>query len=188
LEVIKYIADTTARWTEESGLRWVVTQTPAESTAYRLAKLDYGRFPEKAIVRGDLKSGSIYYTNSSHVRVDARIPLFRRLQIEGAFHPLNTGGMMAHVWIGESYPNPATLWELTKKIAMNTLVGYWAYTKDMTHCNKCKKMAGGLHESCPSCGSQDVEQYSRITGYYQKISGWNDGKRQELKDRFRIRL
>jgi ribonucleoside-triphosphate reductase len=188
LEVIKYISDTTTRWTQESGLKWVLTQTPAESTAYRLAKLDYGQFAEKAVVRGDLSSGSIYYTNSSHVRVDADIPLFRRLQIEGAFHPLNTGGMMAHVWIGESHPDPEALWELTKKIAMNTLVGYWAYTKDMTHCNACGKVVGGLQENCPSCGSSDIEQYSRITGYYQRVSGWNDGKKQELKDRYRTRL
>jgi ribonucleoside-triphosphate reductase len=120
--------------------------------------------------------------------VDADIPLFKRLKIEGSFHPLNTGGMMAHVWIGESHPNPSTLWELTKKIATKTLVGYWAYTKDMTHCNKCGKMTGGLKDACPACGTTDVEQYSRITGYYQKVSGWNKGKKQELKDRRRMRI
>ncbi|RLF56604.1 MAG: oxidoreductase, partial [Thermoplasmata archaeon] len=31
----------------------------------------------------------------------------------------------------------------------------------------------------------DVEQYSRITGYYQRVSGWNEGKQRELKDRYR---
>jgi len=188
LEVIKYMSDATARWTEESGLRWVLTQTPAESTAYRLAKLDYGRFADRATVRGHRDSGSIYYTNSSHVRVDAKVALMRRLQIEGAFHPLNTGGMMAHVWIGESHPDPEVLWDLTKKIAKKTLVGYWAYTKDMTHCNNCGKVVGGLHDNCPSCSSSMVEQYSRITGYYQRVSGWNEGKKQELRDRYKLSI
>lgn len=188
LEVIKYMSDTTTEWSKESGLRWVLTQTPAESTAARLAKLDYGRFADRAVVRGDRDSGSIYYTNSSHVRVDAKVSLMKRLQVEGSFHPLNTGGMMAHVWIGESYPDPEVLWNLTKNIAKNTLTGYWAYTKDMTHCNNCGKVVGGLHDNCPSCSSSKVEQYSRITGYYQRVSGWNAGKKQELRDRYRLSL
>jgi hypothetical protein len=38
---------------------------------------------------------------------------------------------------------------------------------------------------CPACGSHDVVQISRVTGYLQDVSGWNAGKRQELKDRVR---
>lgn len=38
---------------------------------------------------------------------------------------------------------------------------------------------------CPICGSHDVVQISRVTGYLQDVSGWNAGKQQELKDRQR---
>jgi RNA polymerase subunit RPABC4/transcription elongation factor Spt4 len=38
---------------------------------------------------------------------------------------------------------------------------------------------------CPECGSHDVVQVSRVTGYLQDVSGWNAGKQQELKDRMR---
>jgi len=38
---------------------------------------------------------------------------------------------------------------------------------------------------CPECGSHDVSQISRVTGYLQDVSGWNAGKQQELKDRIR---
>jgi uncharacterized CHY-type Zn-finger protein len=38
---------------------------------------------------------------------------------------------------------------------------------------------------CPECGSHDVVQISRVTGYLQDVSGWNAGKQQELKDRVR---
>jgi len=37
--------------------------------------------------------------------------------------------------------------------------------------------------SCPECGSHDVVQISRVTGYMQDVAGWNAGKQQELKDR-----
>lgn len=38
---------------------------------------------------------------------------------------------------------------------------------------------------CPICGSHDVTQISRVTGYLQDVEGWNAGKRQELRDRKR---
>ena len=38
---------------------------------------------------------------------------------------------------------------------------------------------------CPECGSHDVVAISRVTGYLQDVSGWNNGKRAELKDRTR---
>ncbi len=188
LEVIKRMMDIAMEWSIETGQRWVITQTPAESCAHRLALLDLKEFNGKAIVQGNVKTGAVYYTNSSHVRVSADVPLFERLKIEGSFHPLCNGGMMAHVWIGESSPNPELLWELTKKIATKTLIGYWAYTKDMTFCRSCGKLSGGINRNCPFCSSNDVEWYSRVTGYYQRVSGWNDGKVQELFDRKRVRF
>lgn len=49
---------------------------------------------------------------------------------------------------------------------------------------------------CPFCGeffdketgNHDVEVISRITGYMSAVSGWNEGKKQEFKDRTRYQL
>lgn len=41
---------------------------------------------------------------------------------------------------------------------------------------------------CPECGSHDVSQVSRVTGYLSEVSGWNQGKQQELKDRTRYKV
>jgi hypothetical protein len=38
---------------------------------------------------------------------------------------------------------------------------------------------------CLECGCHDVLQLSRVTGYLQDVSGWNNAKKQELKDRTR---
>jgi hypothetical protein len=38
---------------------------------------------------------------------------------------------------------------------------------------------------CPECGSHDVSQISRVTGYLADVDGFNEGKKQELKDRMR---
>jgi len=41
---------------------------------------------------------------------------------------------------------------------------------------------------CPECGSHDVSQVSRVTGYLAEVAGFNEGKQQELKDRHRINI
>jgi hypothetical protein len=41
---------------------------------------------------------------------------------------------------------------------------------------------------CPRCGNHRVEQISRVTGYMSSVSGWNAAKKQELKDRIRVKL
>lgn len=38
---------------------------------------------------------------------------------------------------------------------------------------------------CPICDCHNVFQISRVTGYLQDVKGWNEGKKQELKDRNR---
>ncbi len=185
LKVVKFMSDTCREFAEETGLRWALLQTPAESCAHRLALIDLREFGDRAVVQGDRKTGAVYYTNSSHVRPSADVPLMRRLLIEGSFHPLTTGGAIAHVWLGERRPDPGALWSLTKKIATRTNISYFAHTLDYTVCPRCWTTEAGLLERCPRCGYEGVEWYSRITGYYSRVSRWNAGKKAELADRRR---
>lgn len=41
---------------------------------------------------------------------------------------------------------------------------------------------------CPECGSHDVFQLSRVTGYIQDVGGWGEGKKAELRDRVRCNI
>ena len=168
---------------KETGLNFSLARTPAESSAYRLAQIDSKRFPDKFIANGEGKD--TYYTNSFHTRPSADIPLWKRLSVEGSFHPLTDGGAMSHIWLGEQNPDPEAILSLTKKIATKTAIQYMAFTKDLTVCSNCNFVTGGLHNKCPSCNSENVEWWSRITGYYQNIKGWNKGKLKELQDRRR---
>lgn len=51
-------------------------------------------------------------------------------------------------------------------------------TDGIRYCEKCGKPI------CP-CGSHDVANVSRVTGYLSDVAGWNEGKQQELRDRTR---
>lgn len=190
---------------EETGLPLVLARTPAESAAQRLAIADLvnRKFREKAksVVKGDVETAAasiaagerrnlpVYYSNGTHVYVGARIPLARKIEIEQKFFPiLGEGGNMFHIWLGEAHPDPEALWGLTKKIALGSQIGYFAYTKDFTICKSCHRVSPLLNESCPHCGSKAVTYWSRITGYYSNVEGWNSGKLRELRDRYRISL
>jgi len=188
---------------EKSGLKLALARTPAESTAQRFAIADlltngYRNQAEK-LVKGDVKeAGSlladgakdvpVYYSNGTHVYVGAKVGLLERMDIEQKFFPLLNGGNMFHVWLGDASPDPEALYKLTKRIATQSHVGYYAYTKDLTICNNCGKVTSPIYGQCPYCGSSQVEWWSRVTGYYQAVSGWNKGKKKELIDRYRTKM
>ncbi|TRZ54749.1 hypothetical protein D4Q76_01725 [archaeon] len=185
MKVIKTMTDIAKEFSAETGAKFVTSRTPAESCSYRLASIDLKEMNGKAVVQGDRAKKAVYYTNGNHVRPSADVPLFDRLRIEASFNPLLVGGTMSHVWMGEANPDPTALTSLTERIVKKTLMAYYAYTKDMTVCKSCKFVAPDLLKTCPHCNSKDIDWYSRITGYYQKVSGWNAGKLQELHDRRR---
>jgi ribonucleoside-triphosphate reductase len=194
MDVIRYMRDWAEVQTELTGWRWTLTQTPAESTSGRFAKLDLRHFGDRAIVNGDREKGSVYYSNSSHLQVNADVSLFERAKLEGAFHPVCNGGHITHLFLGEGTPDPTGLMSLTEKLCRNSSMGLFDYTRDLTTCKNCTTVSGGLLSSCPNCGAtgSTLEYYSRITGYCQRIGsggnntgGWNEAKLAELKDRKR---
>ena len=192
LKVIQYLNDRAAELKAETGLRWTILQTPAESTAYRFAMLDMEKYKDKIIANGDEKTA--YYTNSSHVPVNADILLPEKIKIEEQYHSKTLGGHIFHAFMGESYSDPEALMSLTNKIAKKSDIGFWAYSSALSFCVKCKTLMKGLQDNCAACGEQkEVEWYDRITGYVQQVGrsrsasgGWNPGKMKELMDRKRF--
>lgn len=192
LKVLDYMNDRAAELKAETGLRWTILQTPAESTAYRFAMLDMEKCRDKIIANGDEKTA--YYTNSSHVPVNSDVLLPEKIKIEEQYHSKTLGGHIFHAFMGESYSDPDSLMSLTNKIAKKSDIGFWAYSSALSFCVKCKTLMKGLQDNCGACGeTTEVEWYDRITGYVQQVGrsksasgGWNPGKMQELRDRKRF--
>lgn len=184
---------------QKHGIQIALARTPAETTGQRFAVSDllHEEYTNCArqVVQGDLEKAlakikethdlPIYYTNGTHVPPSADISLVERIKIEHVFFPIVDGGNICHIWLGESSPDPKGLKEFAMNIAKNTQVGYFTFTKDMTVCLNDFHMMSGLKDICENCGSSNVEQMSRVTGYIQSVSGWNAAKKQELIDRKR---
>lgn len=184
-----------------SGWKVMLARTPAESTAQTFAVADlvspeYKNMARK-MVKGDTttiqslkkrRDAPVFYSNGTHTYVGAKIPLGRKIDIEHKFFPILSGGNIFHIWVGESSSDPEALYKLTQRICKNSQIGYFSYTKDLTICSSCQTTKPGLLNSCPNCGGTDIRHWSRITGYYTDVTGWNQGKLQELKDRYRVTI
>ncbi|MBN1253916.1 MAG: anaerobic ribonucleoside-triphosphate reductase [Deltaproteobacteria bacterium] len=187
LQVIAHMKLLADKMSKRFGMRFVLEQTPAESTAYRFAKLDMRFHSPQAghIIKGDIAQGEIYYTNSTYLSSDAVMNPIERVRQEGLFHPLIDAGSLTHIWLGESRPSPESLASFVTKTFQLTQNDQIAFSPEFTTCNECARTARGLMNNCPYCGSEDVDGITRITGYFTKISSWNKGKLGELKDRHR---
>ncbi len=195
LEMKLYAKELSQKYNMEIAL----ARTPAETTAQRFAVSDlmHEEYRAKAmqVIKGDVKQAlehisetkdlPVYYTNGTHFAPNASVTITERIQKEQIFFPIVDGGNIMHIWMGEKVPNPDGLMDFGMRIAKNTQVGYFAFTRDMTICLDEGYMSNGLQEKCPKCGSDNVQHLSRITGYLQNVEGWNAGKKQELKDRAR---
>jgi anaerobic ribonucleoside-triphosphate reductase len=190
LKVIAHMKLLADRLSQKHGMHFVLEQTPAESTAYRFAKLDLEQHDGVAArcVKGDLDTGHVYYTNSTYLNVGARVNPIDRVRLEGLFHPIIEAGALTHVWLGESRPSRESLANFVIKVFRWTQNDQIAFSPEFTTCLDCGRTQRGLRDSCGQCGSLRVEGITRITGYFSKTSSWNKGKLGELRDRHRTGL
>ena len=190
LKVIAHMNLVCERLSEKFGISIVLEESPAESSGYRLAKLDMKYFPEQAgkVVKGNLEDDQYYYTNSIHLATDAPIDYVERVQKQSLFHPLIKAGAIIHIWLGEHKPPAASIRNFVEKIFWDTNAAQVAFSPEFTVCNTCSSTSRGLSEECPLCGSTDTYGITRIVGYYSKVSTWNKGKLGELAERNRTSL
>ncbi len=152
LKVISYLKILCDRKAKEHGYRFVLEQTPAESTAYRLARLDYEHFPSKSaeILKGSTPE-RVYYTNSTYLNISEPLSPIERVKKEGIFHPLIEAGALTHIWLGESRPDAKTLVNFVVKAFNNTKNAQIAFSPEFTSCLDCGRIYRGISKECPWC-------------------------------------
>ena len=186
LEIISFMNAKTKELSEKYGITIKLEETPAESTAGRFAKLDIKHYGDKAYHKEN--EYGVYYSNSIHFAADSGVDYIERLQKQSKFHTLVEAGSMIHIWGGENSPDPKAIYQLLEDTWYKTKCVQWVLSPEYTFCTECKKRSNGLHDNCPSCGSNKVRGLTRITGYYVFLDKFNSGKRAELADRKREKI
>ena len=179
-DVLNHMRERLSDYQVQYGDLYNLEATPAESTAFRLAKHDLKYYPD-IITAGCEKDQTPYYTNSSHLPVGYTEDIFTALDMQDELHTLYTSGTVFHAFLGEKLPDWQSCASLVKKIAENYRLPYYSISPTYSVCKNHGYIAGESF-TCPECG-EEAEVYSRITGYYRPVKNWNDGKTQEYKDR-----
>ena len=178
-DVLNHMRERLSDYQEKYGDLYNLEATPAESTAYRLAKHDMKLYP--GMIFASKKGETPYYTNSSHLPVSFTSDVFDALDIQDELQTLYTSGTVFHAFLGERLPNWKSAMKLVRKIAENYRLPYYTMSPTYSVCPEHGYIKGEAYE-CPHCHGK-TEVYSRITGYYRPVQNWNDGKAQEWKER-----
>ena len=179
-EVLNHMRERLSDYQVEYGDLYNLEATPAESTAFRLAKHDLKHYPD-IITAGQGAGETPYYTNSSHLPVGYTEDIFTALDVQDEMQTLYTSGTVFHAFLGEKLSDWKAAANLVRKIAENYRLPYYTMSPTYSVCKNHGYIAGEEY-TCPECGEK-TEVYSRITGYYRPVQNWNDGKAQEYKDR-----
>ena len=179
-DVLNHMRERLSDYQVEYGDLYNLEATPAESTAFRLAKHDLKHYPN-IITAGSGEGETPYYTNSSHLPVNYTEDIFTALDVQDELQTLYTSGTVFHAFLGEKMPDWKAAANLVRKIAENYRLPYYTLSPTYSVCRNHGYIAGEVF-TCPDCGEK-TEVYSRITGYYRPVQNWNDGKTQEYKDR-----
>ena len=177
IETLNFMRDRLVEFQQETGNLYNLEATPAESTSYRLAKLDKKYHPN-IITAGEKEP---YLTNSTYLPVNKTDDMVEALEHQNKIQPLYTGGTMLHTFLGEKVSSGESCKKLVKKIASNTRLPYFSITPTFSICPEHGYIKGEFFE-CPDCGAK-TEVYSRIVGYFRPVGQWNVGKKEEFKDR-----
>jgi len=187
---------------KRTGLKIVVSRTPAETTAQKFAVQGIrGPYADayKSVVKGDLEAAllapatdkdlPIYVSNGFSPWVGAcdetgaPISVMDRVKIEEPMWEAVAGGAIFQVYLGEDRPCGKSLMDFGMRFARETRIRYFTFNPNFTYCYTCRKIEPQLHDHCIHCNSDQVIQMARVTGYMSAVSLWNEGKKEELKAR-----
>ena len=177
-EVLDHMRERLSDYQVKYGDLYNLEATPAESTAYRLAKHDKEHYPD-IITAGTEQSP--YYTNSSNLPVWFTDDIFEAMDIQDPLQVKYTSGTVFHVFLGQKVSDWKATRTLVRKIAENHKLPYYTISPTYSVCQDHGYIEGEQWE-CPICHKR-TEVYSRITGYYRPVQNWNTGKTQEFNER-----
>ncbi len=187
LKVMRALNDKCNQWKKEEKIDYSLYGTPIESTTYKFAKCLQKRF---GVIEGITDKN--YITNSYHVNVREEIDPFAKLEIESKFQELSPGGAISYIESSNMNDNIPALLEVMKFIYENIM--YAEINTKSDYCQICGhdgeiqiiQENDELIWECPNCKNRDQDKMNiaRRTCGYIGSHYWNQGRTQEIAERF----
>ena len=182
IRVMNYMRGVMVEFQKETGHMYNLEATPAEGTSYRLALLDKKYYP------GIITAGEedVYYTNSAQLPVGFGEDIMETVRLQDEIQSLFTGGTVQHLYLGESVKDINAAKKLIKKIFETSKMPYISITPTFSVCPN-HGYIDGEHFTCPECGAE-AEVYTRVVGYLRPVQNFNNGKKEEWRERVKYEL
>ena len=156
LKVMRALNDKCNKWKSVENIGYSLYGSPIESTTYKFAKCLRKRF---GIIEGITDRD--YITNSYHVPVFEKIDPFTKLDLEGKFQALSTGGAISYVECADLTKNTDVVIKVMQFIYDHIM--YAELNTKSDYCQVCGydgeiKIVdedGRLVWECPQCGNRD---------------------------------
>lgn len=175
--VFDFMRDTLLSYQKSTGHLYNLEATPAESTCYRLAKLDKKIYPD-IITQGS--GDRVYYTNSCHIPVKEVESISTLLDHQDSLQTKMTGGTVVHLYLAHGISGEQAK-SIVRHTCENYSLPYLSLSPVICYCPDCGIIDEPV-DKCPHCGG--VTKYmQRITGYIRDVDNYNPGKLQEFNDR-----
>ena len=179
LKVVQRINEYAKEASERHDLNFSCYATPAEGlchTALKALRKQYGVIPNV--------TDHEFLTNSHHVPVWHEIGIFEKLEIESPFCKYPTGGCITYVELDSTFVKNTKAIEQIIDYAFQKLnIPYLAFNFPIDSCLDCGYQ-GEFNDACPECGSHNIQQLRRVTGYLTTdYRHFNKGKQSEVEHR-----
>lgn len=180
--VLDFMRDVLLTFQKSTGHLYNLEATPAESTCYRLAKLDKKLYPD-IITQGS--GDSVYYTNSCHMPVKEVESIAMLLDHQDSLQTKMTGGTVVHLYLAKGISGNQAK-QIVRHTCENYSLPYLSISPVICYCPECGVLDEPV-DKCPHCGG--ITKYmQRITGYIRDVDNYNPGKLQEFHDRKQIHV
>lgn len=180
--VLDFMRVTLLDFQKATGHLYNLEATPAESTCYRLAKLDKALYPN-IIMQGS--GNSVYYTNSCHIPVKEVTSIEQLLDHQDSLQVKMTGGTVVHIYLAHGITGEQAK-QIVRHTCENYSLPYISLSPVICYCPTCGPLDAPT-DTCPHCGG--VTKYmQKITGYIRDVDNYNPGKLQEFKDRRQLNV
>ena len=181
LSVVRRINEYAKEASDRHNLNFSCYATPAEGlchTAVKALRKQYGSIPNV--------TDKEFLTNSHHVPVWHEISIFDKLAVEAPFCKYPTGGCITYVELDSTFVKNTKAIEQIIDYAFKTLdIPYLAFNFPIDSCLDCGYQ-GEFNDACPECGSRNIQQLRRVTGYLTTdYHHFNQGKQSEVEHRVR---
>lgn len=146
---------------------------PAESLGVKNAKWDK---------RDGYKVPRDCYNSYFYIVEDKTIDPIKKFRFQGIkFTGCCDGGSALHNNLDEHLT--ARQYRMLMDVAVKEGCNYFTYNVMNTICNECGYISKHTLDTCPKCGSKDVDYATRIIGYLKRISAFSAARQIEADNR-----